>query len=154
MKLINSFKFAFRGVLSGIKNEMNFRIHTVAAITVIIFSCIYGVDSAKAALLTLTICLVMVAELINTAVEAMVDIISPEKTSFAKIAKDSSAGAVLVLAIGAVIIAFLTFSDMEKLKNVLFFIKENIAATIIYIVICILYVFFFKSIHKRKDMSK
>ena len=75
MKLINSFKFAFRGVLSGIKNEMNFRIHTVAAVTVIIFSCIYGVDSAKAALLTLTICLVMVAELINTAVEAMVDII-------------------------------------------------------------------------------
>ncbi len=150
MKLINSFKFALKGVLSGIRNEINFRIHTVAAITVIIFSCIYGVDYFKASLLTLTICLVLVAELINTAVEAMVDIISPEKNSFAKIAKDSAAGSVLILAIGAVIIAVLTFSDVEKLKNVLFFIKENLLLTIIYIVLCIFYVFYCK----RKDTSK
>lgn len=154
MKLINSFKFALRGILSGIKNEINFRIHTVAAITVIIFSCIYGVDYFMAALLTLTICLVLVAELINTAIEAMVDIISPEKNRFAKIAKDSAAGAVLVLAVGAVIIAILTFSNIEKLQYVLFFIKENLILTIIYILFCIFYVFYYKGSCKRKDTSK
>ena len=154
MKLINSFRFALRGVLSGIKNETNFRIHTVAALSVIIFSFIYGIDAPRAAVLTLTICLVMVAELINTAVEAMVDIISPQKNKFAQIAKDSAAGAVLILAIGAVIIAVLTFSDVQSLLKVWLFIKNNIILTVIYILLCAFYIFYRKDTHKRKDNSK
>ncbi len=144
MKLLKSFQYAFRGILSAIKKETNFRIHTVAAITVIIFSLMYGVDSLRAVILTLVVCLVLVAELINTAVEAMVDIICPQKNKLAQIAKDSAAGAVLVLAVGAIITAGLIFSDVERLLEVYKTIKANLFWLILYIILCVIYVFPYK----------
>ena len=91
--------------------------------------------------LVLVICLVMTGELLNTAVEAMVDIISPERCRLAKIAKDSAAGAVLILAAGAVVLAFLTFSDKDRLLNVLEYITKHYPFIIAYIALCAVYIF-------------
>lgn len=141
MKLLKSFGFAFSGILNALRNETNFRIHTVAAISVIWFARVYGLAPMQLAPLVLVICLVMVGELLNTAVEAMVDIISPERCRLAKIAKDSAAGAVLILAAGAVVLAFLTFSDKDRLLNVLEYITKYYPFIIAYIALCAVYMF-------------
>ncbi len=141
MKLLKSFGYALNGIWYGIRNEMNFRIHTVAAVSVAMFAAVYGVSRTQAALLTLVICLVLAMELINTAAESMVDMISTEKRSAAKLAKDSAAAAVLVLAVGAVIIAVFIFSDVEKLKTVLHFAIDNAVFFIAYIIACVFYIF-------------
>lgn len=141
MKLLKSFGFAFSGILNALRNETNFRIHTVAAISVIWFARVYGLAPMQLAPLVLVICLVMAGELLNTAVEAMVDIISPERCRLAKIAKDSAAGAVLILAAGAVVLAFLTFSDKDRLLNVLEYITKYYPFIIAYIVLCAVYIF-------------
>lgn len=153
MRLLRSFGFAFGGIAEAIAGEMNFRIHIVAAVTVFIFSCLYGISRFEAALLVMVICLVMAAELLNTAVEAMVDIISPKKCRMAKIAKDSAAGAVLIFAIGAVIIAICVFSEFDKLMAALKFIQGSIIWVIIYVALCAVFVFAvpYKRTNKLKE---
>lgn len=115
IRLIKSFKYASSGILVCIRCERNFRIHIVAALTVFIFSIIYGVDKLQGAVLTLTVFFVMAAEAVNTAIEAAVDLISPEKSGLAKIAKDAAAAAVLLAAVCSVTVAFFVFSDTARL---------------------------------------
>lgn len=144
MKLFKSFYYAFSGVIHCIKNEMNFRVHIIAMLTVIIFSCIYDVPNYEKAILTILISLVMVGELINTSIEALVDKISPQKNENARIAKDSAAGAVLVFAIGAVICAVFLFSDIQKwIENVIPFILNYWYFALIYILLSALFIFNF-----------
>ena len=84
-KIINSFKYAIEGLIASFKSERNMKIHVFATI------------------------LVISAELFNTAIENIVDMVCPEKNEKAKLIKDISAGAVLVLAIGAGIIGIIIF---------------------------------------------
>lgn len=155
MRLLKSFYYAFCGVWHCVKYEMNFRIHIVAMITVILFSSIYDVPNYEKAILTILISLVMVAELINTSTEAIVDKISPEKSENGRIAKDTSAGAVLVFAVGAVICAVFLFSDLEKwIENVLPVIFEFWYLAVIYIILCYLFIFKFgKEKTKEKNFK-
>lgn len=142
MRLLKSFYYAFCGIFHCIKYETNFRIHIVAMITVIIFSGIYGVYSYEKAILVILIALVMVGELLNTAIEAMVDIISPGRTENGKIAKDAAAGAVLVFALGAVICAFFIFSDLKKwAENIVPFLRKNWFYAAAYVIFAWLFVF-------------
>lgn len=142
MKLLKSFYYAFCGVLHCIRYETNFRIHLVAMLTVIVFSNVYGVYSYEKAILVILISLVMVGELLNTAVEAVVDLLSPKKTKEGKIAKDAAAGAVLIFAAGAVVCAFFIFSDLKKwAENIIPFLKQNWIFAVIYIVCAWLFVF-------------
>ena len=141
MRLLKSFKFAAHGIWHCIKYESNFRIHTVAAASVAGFAAVYGVTTVQAAVLTLIIALVFVAELLNTAVEAMVDIISPERSRLAAVAKDCAAGAVLALALGAVVIAAFIFSDLDKLRRCLEFAVRNAVYIAVWIALCAYYIF-------------
>lgn len=124
-KLCRSFGFAFCGLVSAVKNERNFRTHLVAMATVIYFSAVYGVEKWEAVCLSAMIALVLAAELFNTAIEAVVDIASPEKNPLARIAKDSAAGAVLVFALASVAVAVFVFSEPQGWKRVFEYIKEN-----------------------------
>jgi undecaprenol kinase len=101
-KLIDSFRFAFEGIKSTFKTERNFRIHLVAAILVIVWAWILKIPTWDFALLLIVISLVLCAELLNTAIEAVIDLVSPEWHPLAKVAKDTAAGAVLVSAVFAV----------------------------------------------------
>lgn len=152
MKLIKSFYYAFCGILNCIKYETNFRIHIVAMISVIMFSKVYQNTPSERSLLVILISLVMVGELINTAIESIVDIVSPEKSKGAKLAKDAAAGAVLIFAFGAVLCAAFLFSDAAKwMENILPYIEENWLHLAIYIALSWFFIF---KCGKKKDKQK
>ena len=99
-----SFRFAFGGVGYCLRTQRNFRIHTLAAAAVLIAGLLLRLAALEWAVLALTVTLVLAAEMLNTVVEAAVDLASPGYQPLAKVAKDVAAGAVLVTAIGAVVV--------------------------------------------------
>lgn len=111
MKILKSFKCAAKGAIYTIKNERNMRIHTVISFYVLLFSCFFHLSFVKYAVLLLTIGGVLTLEMINTSIEAIIDICSKEYNSVAKIAKDIAAGAVMIFSIIAAVIGIMLFSD-------------------------------------------
>ena len=108
-KIINSFKYAVQGFVSSFKTERNMKIHVLAMICVIILGFVLKLNLIEWCVCTIAIALVLSAELFNTSIETIVDLISPEKNGKAKLAKDISAAAVLALAIGAFVIGIIIF---------------------------------------------
>lgn len=108
-KLINSFKYAFTGIFSGIKNERNMKIHMTIMCLVILFGVILKINLSEWLICIICFALVISGELFNTAIETVVDMISPQYNKRAKLIKDVAAGGVLVLAIGSAIIGLLIF---------------------------------------------
>jgi len=104
-----SFGHAFRGVFYALRTQRNFRIHFAAILVVVTVGLWLGITPLAWALLTLTIGGVLALEMLNTALEVFVDLVEPEYHPLAKRIKDLMAGAVLVAAIAAVIIAVLVF---------------------------------------------
>ncbi|MBE0596069.1 MAG: diacylglycerol kinase [Desulfuromonadales bacterium] len=86
------------------------RWHFLAAVGVLLTAVLLRISALEFALLALAVTLVLVAELLNTALEVVVDLVSPEFHKLAQCAKDVAAGAVLVSAVGAVVIAYLALS--------------------------------------------
>ena len=117
-KLINSFKYAIEGIISSFKTEQNMKIHIFIMILVIILGMVLKLSTLEWIILTIVVALVISAELFNTTIETVVDMITKEKNEKAKLAKDVAAGAVLVLAIGSVIIGLIIF-----IPKILEFIK-------------------------------
>lgn len=108
--LLKSFRYALRGIWYTIRTQRNMKIHLVLAIIVLLAAHRLGIKGFEMALLFFAIGLVMVAELINTAIEAALDAIVREYHPLAGASKDAAAGAVLLSAIVAVIIGWLVFS--------------------------------------------
>ncbi len=107
--IINSFKNASIGIISGIKKERNMLIHFIIMLTVIICGLLFGISTNEWIICVLLFSLVIGSELINTAIENTVNICSPEYNKLAKVAKDTSAGAVLVFALAAIICGLIIF---------------------------------------------
>ena len=116
-KLINSFKYAFTGIKTSFKTEQNMKVHILIMLLVILAGIILKIDALDWIILIIMISLVISAELFNTTIETVVDMITKEKNEKAKIAKDVAAGAVLVLAIGSVIIGLIIF--IPKILNLI-----------------------------------
>ncbi|MBI2074308.1 MAG: diacylglycerol kinase family protein [Candidatus Levybacteria bacterium] len=108
-RLIQSFSFAIEGVIYVYTHDQNLRIHTAVAVIVMIASIIFRVSSFEKGILGVVILLVICAEMINSAIEQMVDLISIDHRKQAKIAKDVAAGMVLLTVIGSVIVGVLVF---------------------------------------------
>ena len=108
-KFLNSFKYAFQGILTSFKSERNMKVHFLIMFLVIILGLLYKISKVEWMICIILFSIVIAGELINTAIEITVDIAMPEKNEKAKKAKDVSAGAVLVLAIGAAIIGIIIF---------------------------------------------
>ena len=108
-KLLKSFKYAFEGIFTGIKEEQNMKIHITIMILVIIFGIMLKISKTEWIICIILFGLVISMELINTAIENTVDLITKEKNEQAKIAKDVAAGAVLVSAIASAIIGLIIF---------------------------------------------
>ena len=87
------------------------KVHILAAIVIVILAILINASKVEILVISLSVCFVIITELINTAVEALVDLISPERHPLAKLAKDVAAGAVLVAAINAVCVGYLLFYD-------------------------------------------
>jgi undecaprenol kinase len=114
-KLFSSFIFAFSGIVTTFKSEQNFRIHSMVSVIVIGLAVALDFSNERFIILLIVIGLVLSLELVNTAIENTVDLITKEYHPLAKKAKDAAAGAVLVFSIFAVIIGILLF--IEPLIN-------------------------------------
>ena len=108
-KLLKSFKYAFDGIFTGIKEEQNMKIHIAIMILVIIFGIMLKISKMEWIICIILFGLVISMELINTAIENTVDLVTKEKNEQAKIAKYVAAGAVLVSAIASAIIGLIIF---------------------------------------------
>ncbi len=104
-KLLLSFKYAITGIITTIIEQRNIKIHLLAVLVVIIMGIIYKISDVEWIVCILLFGIVISSEIINTAIENTVDLVSKEKSILAKKAKDAAAGAVLVNAIVSVIIA-------------------------------------------------
>ena len=104
--LVLSFKYAWAGVSYVFTTQRNFRIHTVIGTLAVSLGLFLNISAVEMAIITLTCAIVMVLELLNTAIEAVVDLtVKQTYHELAKIAKDCAAGAVLLSAIAALIVA-------------------------------------------------
>jgi diacylglycerol kinase (ATP) len=108
--IVESFNYAFEGVIHVLRTQRNMRIHFLAAALVLIAALAFGVAKIELIALLLAIAFVLIAEMINTAVEAAVDVASTSFDPIAKLAKDIAAGAVLIAAVTAVAVGYLVFS--------------------------------------------
>lgn len=108
-RLMNSFGYAIKGIISVYKTEQNIVIHTFATILVIGLAFYLNTSKIELCILVLVIGLVIAFEIINTALEYVVDMAMPNIHPMAKLAKDAASGAVLVTAITAIIIGIIIF---------------------------------------------
>lgn len=106
-RLGKSFKYAFTGIFKAYKTEQNLVIHTIAAILVLILSFYLKVSSIEFCILVLVIGLVLVMEMVNTAIEYTVDMAMPNIHPLAKIAKDVASGAVLISAFVSIVVGLI-----------------------------------------------
>ena len=110
-RLIDSFKNAVEGIMYCMKTQRNMRIHIIVAILVLGAGIFFNLSRSDLMFLLLTIALVIICEMINTAVEKAVDTATEEFHPLAKISKDVAAGAVLISSIAAVAVGYIVFSN-------------------------------------------
>lgn len=108
-RLRKSFKYAVDGLISAFKYEQNLTVHIITTIGVVILGFCLNISPLEWLVLLLIVGLVIATELINTSIEAIVDLISPNKSELARLSKDTAAAAVLIFAIVATIIGLIIF---------------------------------------------
>jgi diacylglycerol kinase (ATP) len=109
-RFVESFNAAIEGFIYVLKTERNMRFHYIAALVILLLGLCFNFSLLEMFLLSATITLVLVAEMLNTTVELLVDWIGAELHPAARIIKDVGAGAVLVAALNALIVGYLLFS--------------------------------------------
>lgn len=145
MRFLKGFKYAFTGVLYAINHERNMRIHIAVAAYLLYFVSYYRLSAIKMSLLLIMIALVMCLELVNTAVERVCNLYSTKYNRLIEIAKDVSAGAVLVASGFAVAVAVFLLWEPDTLWNIVVFhctSPERFTLFVLTLVIAALFVVF------------
>ncbi len=114
-KLIDSFNYAIDGIIYTLKTQRNMRIHIFAAICVLLLSLFFRLSKLEILVLFFTISLVIITEMLNTSIEATIDLITDQYHVLAKIAKNVAAGAVLIASLNAILVAYIIFFDKLNL---------------------------------------
>jgi diacylglycerol kinase (ATP) len=109
--ILQSLNWAFEGVIHVLRTQRNMRIHFALATAVLILAFSYGVTKLELMALLVAISFVLIAEMVNTAIEATIDLATTSFDPLAKIAKDIAAGAVLIAAVNAIVVGYLVFAD-------------------------------------------
>ena len=109
--LLASFTYAFDGIVHALRHERNMWIHFITAGLVLVAALFFALTRLEVIALFVAISFVLITEMFNTAVEHVVDLVTDEEDPRARIAKDVSAGAVLLAAVNAVAVAYLVFYD-------------------------------------------
>jgi diacylglycerol kinase (ATP) len=109
--LLQSFNWAFDGIVHALRRERNMWIHFGAAVLVLIASLFFALTRLEVVALFVAISFVLITEMLNTSIEHVVDLVTDELDPRAKIAKDVAAGAVLVATLNALVVAYLIFYD-------------------------------------------
>lgn len=140
-KLIDSFNYAIEGIIYSVRTQRNMKIHMITALLVLAACLFYDLTKIEVLILTISITLVIAAEMINTAIECGIDVTTNYYHPLAKIAKNTAAGAVLITAINAVVVGYIIFWD--KFASVSFIVIKKIKASdpymifIILVIVCI-----------------
>ena len=108
-KRIKSFTYAFRGIISSVRNEHNVRVHILLLTVAIIIAIVLKINYLEWCLLFFAIAMVLTAELFNSAIERLTDIVNPDWNKKVMLLKDYSAAAVLVSAIVSIVVGCLIF---------------------------------------------
>lgn len=109
--VLQSFNFAFEGIIHVLRTQRNMRIHFMIAVGVLIAALIVGVSRLELVVLLMAISFVLIAEMINSALEAGIDVATTSFDPLAKLAKDIAAGAVLIATVNAAVVGYLVFVD-------------------------------------------
>jgi diacylglycerol kinase len=109
IRFVRGFIFAFDGILHVAQSERNMRVHVVIAVGCVLLGIFLRLSPLEWAVIALAMSGVFTSEMVNTAVESLIDLASPDHHHLAKIAKDAAAGAVLVNAIFAAIAGVVIF---------------------------------------------
>ena len=115
--LLDSFNFAFEGIIHVLRTQRNMRIHFLAAVLVLVAALWAGVNRLELIALLLAIAFVFIAEMINSALEQAIDVATTSFDPLAKLAKDIAAGAVLIATINALAIGYLVFSGKVATRS-------------------------------------
>lgn len=107
--LYKSFGYAFEGIYAGIRGERNMKIHCFAAVCVVVAGVLFHISVTEWCICLVLFGLILSLELVNTAIEAVVDLVTEDKKPLAKLAKDTAAGAVLIAAVMAAMAGLLIF---------------------------------------------
>ncbi len=154
-KLGMSFVYAGRGIAYCIRHERNIRIHIIVLLYVLYFSSFYDFGRTEYALLILTCASVIALELLNTAIEVVIDKVSPRFNVFAMMGKDIAAGAVLVGAIGSVVIGVILFWDTTIFMEIFKYFNANFYRPVILIATVIISVIFIsRTKHRGGNAAK
>jgi len=121
--LLDSFQYAFEGIVHVFRTQKHMRYHILSVILVLGTGLLFQLDRGDMLLLLFTVSLVLITEMFNTAVEVMIDLFNPSFHPLAKIAKDIAAGAVLIASINAVIVGFFLFAYNGRLER---FLKHDL----------------------------
>jgi diacylglycerol kinase (ATP) len=108
--VLDSFNYAVEGIIHVLRTQRNMRIHFAVAFVVLVLALIVNVTKLELIALLISVTFVLIAEMVNTAVEAAIDIATTSFDPMAKLAKDIAAGAVLIAAANAVIVGYLVFA--------------------------------------------
>ncbi|GAB6100257.1 diacylglycerol kinase [Halanaerocella petrolearia] len=150
-KLIQSFNYAVAGIVKVLKQERNMKIHFMIAIIVLLASLLFNISKVELVVLFLAITLVIFAEMINTALESLSDLISSQYHPQIKVVKDIAAGAVLITALNAIVIGYIIFfNELRPLTLILLqrVQRTPMHLTFISLIVVMLVVIFVKSYFK------
>ena len=140
-KTLESFNNAITGIIDTVRTERNMKIHLIVALGVLIVSFFFDITKYEFLILAVAITMVITAELINTAIEATIDMTTNYYHPLAKMAKNAAAGGVLITAINALLVAYIIFWDklatfsfdlIKKVKN-----SEPYTIFIVLVIVCI-----------------
>ena len=152
--LVVSFNYAFEGVIYVVRTQRNMRVHFLAAVGVLVAGVILGVTRFELLALMLAVSFVLIAEMINTAIEKAIDVATNSFDPVARVAKDVSAGAVLIAAVNAALIGYLVFADrlrapsqraINSVRN------SSVHETVIAVTVVILLVIALKAVTNRSS---
>ena len=141
---LKSANYAIEGILHAAKTQRHVRYHFFTAAFVLLLSYVLGVSRTEFLIISLSVIAVLLAEMFNTSIEAVIDIISPEHSEKARVAKDIAAGAVLITAFGVAVIGYIILfpylkDSFHRGLNIARHSKEEIAL-IAFIMVMILVV--------------
>jgi diacylglycerol kinase (ATP) len=150
--ILESFNYAFEGVIHVLRTQRNMRLHFLIAALVLAAGVVVGVRRFELIALLLAIAFVLIAEMINTAVEHTIDVATTSFDPMAKLAKDIAAGAVLIASVNAVAIGYLVFAHRigDRSTRVLERVRDvPITLTLIALVLTIIVVLVTKALTGR-----
>ena len=150
--ILQSFNFAFEGVIHVLRTQRNLRIHFAIAVLVLVLALVFDVSRLELVALMLAMTFVLIAEMVNTAVEATIDVATTSFDPLAKLAKGNAAGAVLIAAMTAIAVGYLVFENRIRQPSgrLITYLREaDTNLTLIALVITLIVVIATKAISGR-----